>query len=68
MNELERFGVISGTANGRYREILIGKNKESEVERLERELNQMNTDKDESEDTDEEEDDNKNNDNEENNN
>ncbi len=52
MNDLEKYGVISSNTNGRYREVLFGKNSESEVEKLEEELaNMENTNNNESGDS-----------------
>lgn len=45
MNDLETYGVISGKTVGRYREVLANKNPESEVEKLERELSEMEEEK-----------------------
>lgn len=41
MNDLEMYGVIGPATSGRHREVLFGKNTESEVEKLERELGEM---------------------------
>ncbi|MDQ1281787.1 MAG: segregation ATPase FtsK/SpoIIIE, family [Patescibacteria group bacterium] len=41
MNDLEMYGVIGPAASGRHREVLFGKNNESEVERIEKELVEM---------------------------
>lgn len=38
MNDLEMYGVIGPATSGRHREVLFGKNNESEVERIEKEL------------------------------
>lgn len=42
INDLEKYGIIGPSINGRHREVLFGKNTESEVEKLERELNEIN--------------------------
>ena len=48
MNDLEMYGVIGPATSGRHREVLAGKNNESEVEKLERELSEIgNKDQDE---------------------
>ncbi len=41
INDLESYGIIGPAINGRHREVLFGKNTESEVEKLERELKEM---------------------------
>lgn len=41
MNDLEMYGVIGPATSGRHREVLAGKNNESEVEKLERELGEI---------------------------
>lgn len=42
MNDLENYGIIGPATNGRHREVLFGKSAESEVEKLERELSEIN--------------------------
>ena len=41
MNDLEMYGIIGPATSGRHREVLAGKNNESEVEKLERELGDL---------------------------
>lgn len=41
MNDLEMYGVIGPATSGRHREVLFGKNNESEVEKIEKELAEM---------------------------
>ncbi|MEA4910575.1 hypothetical protein SDC9_07940 [bioreactor metagenome] len=41
MNDLEAYGIIGPAVSGRHREVLFGKNTESEVEKLERELEEL---------------------------
>ncbi|MEN9338401.1 MAG: hypothetical protein RI945_126 [Candidatus Parcubacteria bacterium] len=41
MNDLETYNVIGPATSGRHREVLYGKEKESDVEKLERELKEM---------------------------
>lgn len=43
INDLEMYGIIGPATNGRHREVLYGKNNESEVEKLEKELNELET-------------------------
>lgn len=45
INDLEMYGIIGPATSGRHREVLFGKNTESEVEKLERELEEMKEDK-----------------------
>lgn len=45
MNDLENYGIIGPATSGRHREVLFGKNTESEVEKLERELEEIAEDK-----------------------
>lgn len=45
MNDLEHFGIIGPAVSGRHREVLLGKNTESEIEKLERELEELEEDK-----------------------
>lgn len=41
INDLEHFGIIGPAISGRHREVLFGKNTESEVEKLEKELSEL---------------------------
>jgi len=41
MNDLEMYGVIGPAKSGKHREVLFGKNNESEVEKIERELSEI---------------------------
>ena len=41
INDLEMYGIIGPAVSGRHREVLFGKEVESEVEKLERELEEM---------------------------
>ncbi len=50
INDLEAYGIIGPAVSGRHREVLFGKPQESEVEKLERELEEMESDNDEDED------------------
>lgn len=43
MNDLEMYNIIGPATSGRHREVLFGKNTESEVEKIERELGEMGT-------------------------
>ncbi len=49
INDLEKFGIIGPLVSGRHREVLFGKKVESEVEKLERELEEMENDDDDDE-------------------
>ncbi len=48
INDLEMYGIIGPATSGRHREVLYGKDNESEVEKLERELKEMEEEKKES--------------------
>ena len=55
MNDLETYGIIGPATSGRHREVLYNKNTESDVERLERELEEnlkSNTEENNTEDND----------------
>ena len=43
INDLENYGIIGPATSGRHREVLFGKNTESEVEKFEKELNELET-------------------------
>jgi S-DNA-T family DNA segregation ATPase FtsK/SpoIIIE len=45
INDLELYGIIGPATSGRHREVLFGKNKESDVERLEREIKELENNK-----------------------
>jgi S-DNA-T family DNA segregation ATPase FtsK/SpoIIIE len=46
INDLESYGIIGPATSGRHREVLFGKNNESDVERLEREIKELEENKD----------------------
>lgn len=50
INDLEMYGIIGPATSGRHREVLFGKNRESDVERLEREIKELENDKKENKD------------------
>lgn len=54
INDLEAYGIIGPAVSGRHREVLFGKNTESEVEKLERELEEIESEKEDDNENEEE--------------